>query len=253
MLKKRHVFLILITVIIYISGCSNFKKCDHNWKEATCTESKSCIICGITSGDPLGHSWKNAVCNAPQTCVNCKMTKGKPIEHCYIDGNCIICNKIDLRNTDLDEFGFVNSNGMTLWMKFNGYSLLEKNVYCREQYFTFLSIEENEFIIYTVDIDNLKSISGLTLDYFKKTIRNEKHESVKCDYISNNYMKINSFENVKLTTKLIGEETFVLNLTHNIPFSDIGGLYAPVELLDYSSVYQEKSSNDSDRIYIKFK
>lgn len=34
---------------------------EHNWKEASCTEKKTCLICGITEGQPLGHSYTSKV------------------------------------------------------------------------------------------------------------------------------------------------------------------------------------------------
>ena len=39
----------------------------HNWKDATCTNAKTCSDCGITEGTALGHSWNNATCTSPST------------------------------------------------------------------------------------------------------------------------------------------------------------------------------------------
>ena len=39
----------------------------HDWVEATCTEPKTCSVCGATEGDPLGHNWAEApVPNRPR-------------------------------------------------------------------------------------------------------------------------------------------------------------------------------------------
>ena len=52
---------------------------DHTWIEASCTEPKTCIICGTTRGEPLGHSYEGVI-TAPTctedgfttfTCVAC--------------------------------------------------------------------------------------------------------------------------------------------------------------------------------------
>lgn len=31
--------------------------CEHQWKEASCTEPKTCTVCHETQGEPLGHAW----------------------------------------------------------------------------------------------------------------------------------------------------------------------------------------------------
>ena len=35
---------------------------EHNWLDATCTEPKTCTVCGKTEGEPLGHSYESFVC-----------------------------------------------------------------------------------------------------------------------------------------------------------------------------------------------
>ncbi len=53
----------------------------HTWKEATCTEPRTCEVCGETRGKPLGHDWEDADCTEPRTCSRCGETKGKPLGH----------------------------------------------------------------------------------------------------------------------------------------------------------------------------
>jgi hypothetical protein len=43
--------------------------CGHDWADATCTEPKTCLICGETEGDVLGHSFTNYVYNNDATCT----------------------------------------------------------------------------------------------------------------------------------------------------------------------------------------
>ena len=52
----------------------------HSWKEATCTQPKTCSRCGTTEGTALGHSWQDATYTAPKTCRKCGMTEGEPLE-----------------------------------------------------------------------------------------------------------------------------------------------------------------------------
>ena len=61
---------------------------DHVWKEATCTEPKTCTVCGITEGDPHGHDWADATCTEPKTCRTCGITEGEPLGHDWVSTSC---------------------------------------------------------------------------------------------------------------------------------------------------------------------
>ena len=71
----------------------------HDWIAATCTDPKTCSVCGETEGDPLGHSWVAATCTDPKTCSVCEMTEGDPLGHdwspatCTRPAKCAICGK----------------------------------------------------------------------------------------------------------------------------------------------------------------
>ena len=52
----------------------------HTWIEATCTEPKTCSVCGETEGEPLEHEWENATLDAPKTCKLCGLTEGDPVQ-----------------------------------------------------------------------------------------------------------------------------------------------------------------------------
>lgn len=54
--------------------------CDHQWIEATCTEPKTCSICGITEGDPLGHDFAPATVDSPKKCRVCGIEEGDKIK-----------------------------------------------------------------------------------------------------------------------------------------------------------------------------
>ena len=58
----------------------------HVWKESTCTEPKTCTICGATEGEPLGHTWKDATCTEPKTCIVCGATEGEALGHTEVWG-----------------------------------------------------------------------------------------------------------------------------------------------------------------------
>lgn len=53
MMKKIAILpSLIIAICLLLAGCS----CKHEWKEATCTEPKTCTKCGETEGDALGHT-----------------------------------------------------------------------------------------------------------------------------------------------------------------------------------------------------
>ncbi len=54
----------------------------HKWVDATCTEPKTCQVCGITEGEPLGHEWLENTPNYQQAkiCGRCDETEGEPSE-----------------------------------------------------------------------------------------------------------------------------------------------------------------------------
>lgn len=62
--------------------------CSHIWNNATCTEPKTCSVCGESDGTAIGHIWNNATCNAPMTCKNCGATEGTSIGHIWNDASC---------------------------------------------------------------------------------------------------------------------------------------------------------------------
>ena len=57
----------------------------HTWGNATCTEPKTCTVCGETEGNALGHRWVDATCTEPQTCSVCGETEGNALGHKWDD------------------------------------------------------------------------------------------------------------------------------------------------------------------------
>lgn len=82
-MKKAILFPALIIAAL-LAGCG----CKHEWADATCTEPKTCELCGETEGEPLGHEWEEATCTEPKTCRNCGETEGKALGHSYEDATC---------------------------------------------------------------------------------------------------------------------------------------------------------------------
>ncbi len=95
----------------------------HNYGEwineisATCTEAgtqkRNCSRCGeieTSPIDPLGHDWKDSTCSEPKTCVICKATEGSAKGHtggtatCEYKARCSVCN---------EEYGDLAAHSLT--------------------------------------------------------------------------------------------------------------------------------------------
>ena len=76
-MRKAIALLLVLVMAFSLSGCC----LKHEWKDATCTEPKTCAKCGKTEGEPLGHTWEDATCTEPKTCSTCGATEGEPNGH----------------------------------------------------------------------------------------------------------------------------------------------------------------------------
>lgn len=58
-LKYVVVFACVGATVLAVFCIWMFLICHHTeWREATCTEPKTCVRCGKTEGEPIGHVWK---------------------------------------------------------------------------------------------------------------------------------------------------------------------------------------------------
>ena len=84
-MKKVICVLLALALLCVLCGCA----CKHpEWKDATCTEPKTCSACGATEGEALGHAWIDAACTEPKTCSVCGATEGEALGHAWIDATC---------------------------------------------------------------------------------------------------------------------------------------------------------------------
>lgn len=68
-------------------------KCEHKWSEATCTEPKTCLLCGETEGTMLEHRWVAATCDEPSQCQVCGKTRGEANGHDWTEAGCVTLSK----------------------------------------------------------------------------------------------------------------------------------------------------------------
>ena len=111
-MKRMFALMMVLSLIICSSGCGSSNAEDptiasraeegevilseeaesnaheHDWIDATCTEPKTCSVCGETEGEPLGHKWEDATCTEPKTCSACGEIEGSPLGHQWILATC---------------------------------------------------------------------------------------------------------------------------------------------------------------------
>ena len=73
----------------------------HSWEAATCTEPKTCKVCGAVEGEANGHDWQAATCTEPKTCKVCGAVEGEANGHdwqaatCTEPKTCKVCGAIE--------------------------------------------------------------------------------------------------------------------------------------------------------------
>ncbi|MBQ8922674.1 MAG: hypothetical protein IJ060_11050 [Oscillospiraceae bacterium] len=78
----------------------------HIWSDATCTEPKTCWVCGETEGKALGHDWEAATCEHPKTCKVCHETEGELANHKWVAATCTEPKHCEVcGETDGEELG----------------------------------------------------------------------------------------------------------------------------------------------------
>ncbi|MBQ4563655.1 MAG: hypothetical protein IJA58_04135 [Lachnospiraceae bacterium] len=81
MKKKLLTTTLMMALILLLTACG----CKHEWKEASCTEAKTCTLCGEIEGEALGHTWQEASCETKKTCSTCNITEGEVLGHDWQD------------------------------------------------------------------------------------------------------------------------------------------------------------------------
>ncbi len=105
-MKIKILSLITVTLIILcvFSSCG----CKHEWKDANCTEPKTCTLCNVTEGEAAGHKWLDATCTTPKVCKNCDAEDSKPLGHDWQDATteapttCSRCKVTEGKKIDAD-------------------------------------------------------------------------------------------------------------------------------------------------------
>lgn len=97
---KKLTILLLVFVMAILVSCSS-GGCEHSWKEATCSDPKTCTLCGKTEGTSIAHNWSEATCTTVKTCEDCGKTEGTVADHnwnaatCMSAKSCSVCKKTE--------------------------------------------------------------------------------------------------------------------------------------------------------------
>jgi len=76
--------------------CGATRSITHDYADATCTEPKTCKICGYEDGEALGHNWIPATCTEPKYCSVCGLSDEGVLGHVYdnaCDATCNVCGE----------------------------------------------------------------------------------------------------------------------------------------------------------------
>lgn len=99
----------IISELNYVTGTYEEPVgCPHDWILATCTNPKTCSICGQTEGEPLGHTWEEATKYTPKTCSTCGQKEGNllPFNESRINVHCFIGSSVKTNEFELIGISF---------------------------------------------------------------------------------------------------------------------------------------------------
>lgn len=94
----------IISELNYVTGTYEEPVgCPHDWILATCTNPKTCSICGQTEGEPLGHTWEEATKYTPKTCSTCGQKEGNllPFNDNRVNVHCFIGSSVETNEFEL--------------------------------------------------------------------------------------------------------------------------------------------------------
>lgn len=121
-MKRTFLSVILVIVLAFcLTACS----CEHEWKEATCSEPKTCTLCEKTEGEAKGHQWQDATYAAPKTCTACGETEGVALVPSAEDSVFYNFNKAVLE----EEFVSILGEPDEIEENYNGNSSLKRYYY----------------------------------------------------------------------------------------------------------------------------
>ena len=105
----------------YVCGATEGEADVHSWEDATCTQPKTCSYCRAKEGTVISHRWKAATCQTPRTCSVCGTKSGTVADHSYVEDFCSVCGIPEVIRTKWD---MSNKKAAADW---SGYHAKKKN------------------------------------------------------------------------------------------------------------------------------
>lgn len=133
----------------------------HTWKDATCTEPKTCTECGATEGDPLGHDYQEQ--DVAATCTQA----GKKI---------FTCSRCDDQYTEPDGTPATGHTPGDWTFDYTTSKMVQRCTVCGE------TVDSRDLT--RDDIDQAVSTQELTLDSCKKEIQNPNYKALYPDMVA---------------------------------------------------------------------
>ena len=116
----------------------------HNWNDATCTEAKTCSVCGATEGEPAGHGYMNGYEYIETSeghevrCADCSEYSYQE-DHSYGENHYCICGAAELMTVTFmngDEVWDVFERYYETWVAFVGMEYPTKEGYSFTGWYT---------------------------------------------------------------------------------------------------------------------
>lgn len=104
-IERGVTYAVLLCVALHAYGIIRTATHEHEWRDATCTEPRTCATCNAQEGEPMGHAWQDATCTEPKTCITCGAQEGELLWHTWIQATCTeaeqcsTCGKLRYRDS----------------------------------------------------------------------------------------------------------------------------------------------------------
>lgn len=220
-MKNYFVGILVVVMLFSLSACG----CNHDWVEAYCERYEYCSKCDEIRGEPLGHS--------------------------YYEGYCERCGQQDPDFLDLNNFGFTNMQGMSMWVQVVGYKLSSEGSY--------VDCGSKTISAYQFNNDYIKS-ANVTVERILEdncSIKMEGYENfdiIRYGIMDNDAIQLKSCTWAIQDRVIKGNKgEIIIKIKEIYKERDYEVWYVPTDLLDLSSTFYTTNDEGKTRIRIYFK
>ncbi len=91
--------------------CGKTRTITHDFLNATCTKAKTCKVCGVTEGEPLGHAYDNA---GDEYCNICGEKRGVTHNYEWVIDKVATCGKNGIKHQECTDCGKVRNQNTVI-------------------------------------------------------------------------------------------------------------------------------------------